>query len=79
MHESKADVSYRQGHIVGYEMTERNMLDQENASPQTKFGVEFLVEATNEPSGWVGEASGEKGYNWKDTAAGATEPDTEGE
>lgn len=69
LHESKAEVSYRQGQIVDYATTERNMLHQEDAEPQTKFGVEFVVEATDNPYEWVGEGAGEKGYLWRDTAA----------
>ncbi len=57
LHESKTEPSYRQGHIAGYELKERDMLNEEDFEPQTKHGVEFLVEATAEsvPVGWRGD------------------------
>lgn len=69
LHESKADPSYRQGKIVGYQTTERNMLRKDETKPQTRTGIEFLVEATDQSYDWVGDASGEKGYKWSDSAA----------
>lgn len=58
LHENKNEQSYRQGQIVGYRHTPRDMVDKEN------MGIEFLVEETGFPYQWVGEGAGEKGYNW---------------
>jgi hypothetical protein len=35
-----------------------------NAEVQTVEDIEFLIEATSDPYGWVGDGTGEKGYNW---------------
>ena len=56
---------------MDYKLTERNMLREGETKPQTRMGIEFLVEATDEPYDWVGDATGEKGYKWSDLA----EPD----
>ncbi len=68
LHESKPDTSYRQGKLIGYRRTVRDMLADENGG-ETKIeeGIEFLVEETMQPYSWVGEATGEKGYKWSST------------
>lgn len=65
LHESKPDTSYRQGKLLGYRRTIRDMLADENGG-ETKVeeGIEFLVEETAQSYSWVGEATGEKGYKW---------------
>ena len=68
LHESKPDASYRQGKLIGYRRTIRDMLADENGG-ETKIeeGIEFLVEETAQSYSWVGEATGEKGYKWSST------------
>jgi len=68
LHENKTERSYRQGQIVGYNLTERDMLKGGETEPQTRVGIEFLVEATSEPYDWIGDGAGEKGYRWSDLA-----------
>ncbi|MDO1580684.1 hypothetical protein [Rhizobium oryzicola] len=63
LHESKADVSYRQGNIVGYRRSPRDMIDKEN------YGIEFLVEPTLVAISWVGDGAGEKGYKWESSSS----------
>lgn len=65
LHESRPDTSYRQGKLLGYSRTIRDMLADENGG-ETKIeeGIEFLVEETMQPYSWVGDATGEKGYKW---------------
>lgn len=58
LHESKAAASYRQGKILRYRKTPRDMIDKENE------GIEFLVEETGHQLSWIGSGSGEKGYYW---------------
>ena len=60
LHESKSDVSYRQGKIVEFRRGSRDIIDKENE------GIEFLVEETASPLEWVGGGSGEKGYKWEE-------------
>ncbi len=51
-------MSYRQGRILGYDLKPRSMVAKKNV------GIEFLVEATDEPLRWFGDATGERGYRW---------------
>jgi hypothetical protein len=66
LHESKADQSYRQGKILDYRRSARDMLptDVLGASSRREVGIEFLVQETSEPYSWVGGGAGEKGYRW---------------
>jgi hypothetical protein len=32
---------------------------------KTPMGIDFLLELTTEPKNWIGEGTGEKGYNWQ--------------
>jgi hypothetical protein len=63
---SKSDLSYRQGKILDYRRSPRDMLpnDAPGAESRREEGIEFLVQETNEPYAWVGSGSGEKGYRW---------------
>jgi hypothetical protein len=65
LHESKSDLSYRQGQILNFRRSPRDMLANKKSDPEVKIeeGIEFLVRETNEPYG-VGTATGEKGYRW---------------
>jgi hypothetical protein len=64
LHEAKSDVSYRQGRIINYRRSVRDMLSQTDEGGRTEEGIEFLVRETSEPYVWVGAGSGEKGYRW---------------
>lgn len=70
LHESRPDTSYRQGKLLGYRRSIRDMLADENGG-ETKIeeGIEFLVEETMQPYSWVGDATGEKGYKWSKISA----------
>jgi hypothetical protein len=71
LHESKLETSYRQGQILNYRRSPRDMLhsDKPGQQAKTEEGIEFLVQETNEPYVWVGESTGEKGYRWTKIAA----------
>jgi hypothetical protein len=66
LHESKAEPSYRQGKIVDYRRSPRDMVsdDETGDAPKTEKGIEFLVEETSKAYEWVGDGAGEKGYRW---------------
>jgi hypothetical protein len=66
LHETKADMSYRQGQIVDYRRSPRDMVSK------TEDGIEFLVRQTDEPYAWVGAGSGEKGYRWTKVVSAPT-------
>lgn len=76
LHESRAEPSYRQGKLIGYDLKPRNMLDSNSA--KTRMGIEFVVASTTDAYAWVGEATGEKGYLWND-GVGTGESETSGE
>lgn len=59
LHDAKNEPSYRQGQIIGYALSPRDMIDKDN------IGIEFLVQETGSHYQWVGGGSGEKGYNWR--------------
>ena len=65
LHETKAATSYRQGKVVAYRKSPREMIDKEND------GIEFLVEETDQQLSWVGSGSGEKGYYWSEPREGS--------
>lgn len=73
LHETKIDLSYKQGKLVDYRRTKRDMVskDETGSTPQTEEGIEFLVEETSQPYEWVGKGSGEKGYLWASDKASA--------
>lgn len=58
LHEGRAQTSYRQGQIVGYRLAPRDLIAKRN------MGIEFLVQSSDTPLAWVGDATGEKGYKW---------------
>jgi hypothetical protein len=72
LHESRSTPSYRQGRIVDFALTVRNML-AENVE-KTETGIEFLVVSTPEPLNWIGDATGEKGYRWEAVTQSAAPP-----
>lgn len=75
LHESKPDVSYRQGKLLGYRRTIRDMLaDENNGETKINEGIEFFVEETAQAYSWVGEATGEKGYKWSKISSNGEQP-----
>jgi hypothetical protein len=66
LHESRSDMSYRQGKILDFRRSPRDMVPNREVGGESKIeeGIEFLVQQTDVPYTWVGEASGEKGYRW---------------
>jgi len=71
LHGSKSEASYRQGQILNYRRSPRDMLGTNKSDPEVKTeeGIEFLVRETNEPYAWVGTSTGEKGYRWSKIAS----------
>jgi hypothetical protein len=76
--ETKSDVSYRQGQILNYRRSARDMLPAWDQVTKTRNeeGIEFLVQETNEPYSWIGGGSGEKGYRWT-KIVGTPKPETD--
>jgi hypothetical protein len=72
LHETKSNVSYRQGQILDYRRSPRDMLSQTEEVGKTEEGIEFLVQETSEPYAWVGAGAGEKGYRWSRIVAAPT-------
>jgi hypothetical protein len=64
LHETKSDTSYRQGQILDFRRSPRDMLSHVEEGGKIEEGIEFLVQETSEPYSWVGAGSGEKGYLW---------------
>jgi hypothetical protein len=60
LHEARDLPSYRQGTILGVEVTASGVLDKDN------LGIEFHVQPTPDALPWVGNGVGEKGYRWSD-------------
>lgn len=69
LHEAKVEQSYRQGRIIDYRISDREMVDKSNQ------GIEFLIEETAQPLQWFGGGSGEKGYKWSDLRGKPSEED----
>jgi hypothetical protein len=71
LHETKSQTSYKQGRIVDFRRSPRDMVPENDAGgpPQIEEGIEFLVEETKEPYEWVGGGAGEKGYRWTNASA----------
>jgi hypothetical protein len=66
LHEAKSEMSYRQGKIVDFRRSVRDMVPESDAGPppQIEEGIEFLVEEAGKAYEWVGRGAGEKGYRW---------------
>ena len=66
LHPTRAEPSYLQGTIKDWRRSERRKEYAEGVEAKTKYGVDFLVAPTKEPYQWVGDATGEKGYEWSE-------------
>lgn len=62
LHSSRSDMSYRQGKILDYRKSDRDMVKKRN------IGIEFLVAADDVALPWAGDGTGEKGYKWSGDA-----------
>jgi hypothetical protein len=81
LHESKKERSYRQGRIVDFRRSPRDMVPQTDtgASPQIDEGIAFLVKETGTAYDWFGSGAGEKGYRWlSDSSAPNADIDSAG-
>jgi len=67
LHAARNELSYRQGKIINFRKSPRDMLATtvQGEHPQIREGIEFLIQETNEPYQWVGDGTGEKGYMWR--------------
>jgi hypothetical protein len=74
LHETKSQLSYRQGQILGYRCSPRDMLSEIEEGGKIEEGIEFLVQETSEPYAWVGAGAGEKGYRWASLVTVLPEP-----
>ena len=71
LHTAKSELSYLQGVVKDWRKMEREQEYADGRPVKIEFGVDFLLEITNEPYGWKVDGSGEKGYVWntpKETA-----------
>ncbi len=66
LHELKSQKSYLQGIVKGWRKVQRDRQYGDNPAKREE-GIDFWVFPTNMPLGWVGTASGEKGYKWSGT------------
>ena len=64
LHERKAEPSYLQGKILDCRVKPRERRYAEDQEVKTPWGMEFLIEPTDQPYGWVGDSAGERGYAW---------------
>jgi hypothetical protein len=64
LHTTKSELSYLQGIVKDWRKEEREQEYADGRPVKTEFGVNFLLETTNEPYVWKGDGSGEKGYLW---------------
>jgi hypothetical protein len=70
LHESKSDLSYRQGRVLDYRRSARDMLaDKNDGETKVEEGIEFLVQEDSTPYAWQGGGAGEKGYKWSKISA----------
>jgi hypothetical protein len=65
LHLSKAELSYLQGTIKDWRRSPRQPRYSGDQRTQITEGIDFLVEPSDTPTPWKGDAAGEKGYEWK--------------
>lgn len=68
LHTSKAEPSYLQGVIKGWRKSPRKNEYADGIKVKTSHGIDFLLEPFNQQLLWVGDATGEKGYDWSETS-----------
>lgn len=62
LHLTKSKPSYLQGIVRDWRIREREATYAEGQLVKTKFGIDFLIELSEQPLEWQGDGSGEKGY-----------------
>jgi hypothetical protein len=62
LHVTKSEPSYLQGVVRHWRTHKREPAYAEGQLVKTQFGVDFLIELTDQPVQWHGDGSGEKGY-----------------
>ena len=72
LHAAKSEASYLQGIIKDWRSTKRDREYAEGKPVKIEYGIDFLLEPTNEPYQWKGDGSGEKGYVWSSKMASST-------
>jgi hypothetical protein len=64
LHATRAEPSYLQGKVKGWQKKPRERKYSGDQLTKTMTGIEFLIEPTRTPLVWQGDATGEKGYAW---------------
>ena len=64
LHATKAEPSYLQGIIKGWRRSSREPEYADGRPVKIEYGIDFLIEPTNEPCQWHGDGAGEKGDLW---------------
>jgi len=64
LHMTRAEPSYIQGRIKGWQQKPRENKYSGDQLTKIKSGIEFIIEPTSTPLVWQGDATGEKGYAW---------------
>lgn len=64
LHTARAEPSYLQGTIRGWNKQARQPRNADGELVGHEFGIEFQFEPTSSPLPWKGDASAEKGYAW---------------
>lgn len=65
LHRAKAELSYLQGIIIDWRVSERPERYVEGQPINIQFGVDFLLQPTIEPFQWRGDGAYERGYRWQ--------------
>ncbi len=64
LHTSKAEPSYLQGPIKDWRKSPRELRYTGEQTTQKEEGIDFFFQFSDSPMQWIGEATGEKGYDW---------------
>jgi hypothetical protein len=72
LHNSKSELSYRQGRLIDYRKSARSMVSK------NEEGIEFKIQPEEDPYEWVGNGAGEKGYKWSKLSSKVSHTDEEG-
>ena len=64
LHRIKAEPSYLQGKVTGFQKQPRATRNADGEFVSTETGIEFQLKPTVDALAWKGDGSGEKGYVW---------------
>jgi hypothetical protein len=70
LHEAKSKASYLQGIIRSWREQPRQAKYGSSEDAKTKFGIEFVLEPSDQPLPWRGDGAGERGYYYGDDTSG---------